>query len=392
LNAVPQVTIYYNFSGATQPSAGNPSGHAKIQNNPVKFPDFGQSNLCIPCHAGRGVGSTIKILDGMGVDFTKINSPSSHDFSGAAVLTTKSGYEFSGNEYTIGVGANTGHDTTGLNTGKGPCITCHMNKSIKSDSHTFKPVVHGNPFSIYTTVGSWTNYYSVPAAPKPQALTISSIPSLTCNTSGCHTGFSASTLTTDKQGYISALAALNKWSRLVRNVPKNPQISIGIPSYDSTKDALTYPNAARSTTQWDYLGVGTGPDLMGSAFNLSTLNNEPGAYVHNPLYAKRLIFDSIYFLATRATNPALGTKQYPVNQQLNVADAIYYLISTTARTLETGPVYSGAGSTASTKAATTIEVRATIPTQLAESAIQWLYGKPYSALTPAEKLIRPGGI
>ena len=374
VRSVPRVTIYFNFSGATRPSTGNPGGHAKIQNNPVtnvQFPDLGTSNMCVPCHAGRGVGDSIALLNTAGVDFTQINSPSSHDFTGAALLTAKSGYEFAGKEYVTGIGADTGHDSTGLTTGKGPCITCHMNKATKSESHTFKPVVHGSVFDLFTTNRSFAQVYSVSSA-SPAALTITAVTSLTCNTTGCHAGstptITALDLTNTKEGYISALAALNKWVRLVRNVPANPQ---------SPFNAST--NKARSSTNWTFLGAGTGPDLMGTSFNLSNLNNEPGAYVHNPLYAKRLVYDSVFFLCTKATNPALGSNQYPVVQQFtNVADAITYLTTTSARTLEK------VNNVANT------EVRALITQHQADAAIQWLYGKPRANLTPADKLKRPG--
>ena len=368
--AVTRVTIYYNFSGVTQVSTGNPGGHAKILNNAVVFPDLGTSNLCIPCHAGRGIGSEITTLSTMGVDFSNLNSPSSHDFTGAGLLTAKSGYQFAGKEYVTGVGASTGHDTAGLSNGKGPCITCHMNKSTKSDSHTFKPVIHGSAFPLYTSNRTWAQVYSVPADPKLQALTISSITSLSCNTSGCHAGLNAAELTSDKEGYISALAVLNKWVRLVRNVPSQPQLAF---------NATT--NKARLSTKWDYLGVDTGPDLMGVAFNLSTLNNEPGAYTHNPLYAKRLVYDSIHFLCTKATDPALGFNQYPKVQQFNVADAIYYLTITTAQTLET---VNGVANTA---------VTATITPHQAEAAIKWIYGKSRAELSLSPDMAqskRPG--
>ena len=364
---VNQVKIFFNFSGTTQPSVGNPGGHAKIQNYGVTFPDLGSSNMCIPCHSGRGVGSAIKLLSDMGVDFKKTNSPSGHDFTGAALLTAKSGYEYAGKEYTTGVGANTGHDSAGSSSGKGPCITCHMNKAIKSDSHTFKPVIHDTAqFPLYTANRTWAQTYSVSSA-SPASLKISSITSLSCNTSGCHVGLDAAELNSDKEGYISALAVLNKWIRLVRNVPALPQLAF---------NATT--NNVRSSTQWDLLGAGTGPDLMGAAFNLSCLNNEPGAYTHNPLYAKRLVYDSIYFLCTKATDPVLGVNQYPTDQQFNVADAIHYLTTTTSRTLET---VSNVANTA---------VTATISTEQADAAIKWLYGKTWSNLTASDKLKRPG--
>lgn len=360
---VPPVTIFFNFSGLS------PGSHASIQNNAVTFPDLKDSNMCIPCHSGRGIGSAIKLLQALGLDFGSLNSPSGHDFTGASLLTAKSGYEFDGKEYVTGVGADTGHDTTGLSSGKGPCVTCHLNKAVKSDSHTFKPVIHSTAqFSLFTTNRTWAQVYSV-STNSPASLTVSSITSLSCNTASCHAGLTSTALNSDKEGYISALAALNKWIRLVRNVPVLPQSA-----FNSTT------NRARVTTKWDYLGVGTGPDLMGSSFNLSMLNNEPGAYVHNPLYAKRLIYDSIQFLSTKATDPALLTLQYPTVQQFNVADAIKYLAITSERTLET---VNGVANTS---------VRATIPTLQADAAILWLYGKPWTSLTPADKLKRPGDI
>ena len=360
---VPAVTIFYNFSGLSLGS------HASIQNNAVTFPDLKSSNVCIPCHSGRGVGSAIKLLQALGLDFGSLNSPSGHDFTGAALLTAKSGYEFAGKEYVTGVGADTGHDTTGLGSGKGPCITCHMNKATNWQSHTFKPVIHSTvQFPLYTTNRTWAQVYSVSNTNAfPASLQISTITSLSCNTTGCHAGLASAGLNIDKEGYISALAVLNKWIRLVRNVPVAPQAAFN----SST-------NPARVTTKWDYLGVGTGPDLMGSSFNLSMLNNEPGAYVHNPLYAKRLVYDSIFFLATRSTDPALGINQYPTTQQANVADAVHYLTITTERTLETVNGVSNSS------------VRALVPTHQADAAIQWLYGKPWASMTPAEKLKRPG--
>ena len=369
LRAVPQVKIYYNFSGATIPNATNPGGHAIITKNGVTYPNLGSSNMCIPCHAGRAVGSQIKLLGALGVDFTKIGSPSAHDLSGTSIVTAKGGYEFSGKEYVAG--DTTGHGSTGLSggTGKGPCITCHLNKAVKSDSHTFLPVVHDVvQFDLYTTNRTFSQVYSITTNYLPATLKISSLTSLSCNTSSCHAvPLTKDDLNNDKEGYISALAVLNKWRRLVLNVPVNPQLAF---------NATT--NKARSTTQWDFLGAGTGPDLMGAAYNLSSLNFEPGAYTHNPLYAKRLIYDSIFFLSTKATNPVLGINQYPTAQQFNVADAIYYLTFTTARTLET------------VNSVQNSEARAIITTHQADAAITWLYGKPWSSLTPSDKLKRPG--
>jgi hypothetical protein len=364
LRPVPRVTIYYNFSGATQVSVGNPGGHAKIQNNSttnITFSDLGSSNVCVPCHSGRGIGQAIKLLDSMGVDFSRLNSPSSHDFGGAALLTAKIGYEFAGKEYVTGVGAVTGHDTVGLNSGKGPCITCHMNKTTKSDSHTFKPIVHGSTFPLYTTNRTWSQVFSV-GSTSPATLTVASVTSQSCNTSGCHASLGASELTSDKEGYISALAVLNQWVRLVRNVP------VGAPAAPVCVDTTNPP---RLLTKWNYYG--SGPDLMGSAFNLSTLNNEPGGYVHNPLYAKRLVYDSIGYL--------MQAESYT-----NVADAIQALIGNTRLyyTLKTGKT------TGSTVCSDYSSTNVSIPAHQADVAIKWLYGKSWANLSASDKLKRPG--
>ncbi|GAM08455.1 C-type polyheme cytochrome OmcB [Geobacter sp. OR-1] len=370
VSTVPQVTIYYNFSAA----AAGPPETRKYNNHPVTFPSIGPSNVCIPCHAGRGNGAIIKDPDGgvslttMGLNFSNTNSPSGHDFSGAAMLMAKSGYEFSGKEYRAGIGAVTNHDAPSAGDGRGPCITCHMNPG-EPESHHFMAVEHGAQFPIIGSSLAWTRLYSV-SATSPAALTIQNLVSKSCNSSSCHSGtITTGTLNEDKEGYISALAALNKWVRLVRNVPAKPQL----PFNSST-------NKARSATKWDFLGTGTGPDLMGAAFNLGLMNNEPGSYVHNPLYAKRLIYDSIFWLCTTATDPALGTLQYPQDQQTNVADAIQYLVTTTSRTLET---ISGVSNS---------EVSATITQRQADYAIRWLYGTDRTALTPSGKLKRPGDV
>jgi hypothetical protein len=234
LRAVPPVTIFYNISGV--PTASSPGGHVKIQNNSVLFPNLGSSNMCVPCHSGRGIGSQIKLLRDYNANFTKSSSPSAHNLNEAALLTAKSGYEFTdevtGNlkNYVTGVGANTGHDTFGLSSGKGPCITCHMNKVAKSDSHTFKPVVHGSVFSLYTTNRIWSQVYSINSTNMPLGtLTIASVTSQSCYTIGCHDSLSPTELTNYKEGFISALAVLNKWLRLVRNVTADTVYNLPAP-------------------------------------------------------------------------------------------------------------------------------------------------------------------
>jgi hypothetical protein len=45
---------------------------------------------------------------------------------------------------------------------------------------------------------------------------------------------------------------------------------------------------------------------MGAAFNLHLLTHEPGAYAHNMVYAKRLIYDSIDYLDDGVLNSSVS--------------------------------------------------------------------------------------
>lgn len=351
LRKVGRVKIYFNFSSMVS--------HAVIRDNVIEYPDLGASNLCVPCHAGRGLGGDIKKLSGTGVDFSMIDSPGAHDFSGAGLLTATSGYEFAGKNYTTGAGAITGHDTAGRGSGKGPCITCHMNKNSAPDSHTFKPVVHdAMRFDLYTANRTWSQVYSV-SSNSPASLKVASLTSRSCNTSGCHAGLDVAKMNSDKEGYISALAALNQWVRLVRNVP-----------VDASAACADSINPPRRLTKWNYPGS-VGQDLMGAAFNLSLLNNEPGAYVHNPLYAKRLVYDSIAYLML-------------AESQTDVASAIGFLVGNTklCYLLKSGKV---AGSAiCSDYNANSVAIT---PHQ-ANAAIGWLYGS--IPVAPSDRIKRPG--
>jgi hypothetical protein len=67
-------------------------------------------------------------------------------------------------------------------------------------------------------------------------------------------------------------------------------------------------NAARSkvrplankNSNYDAAFPGGGANTMGAFFNAGLLQNEPGAFAHNSLYSKRLIYDSIDWLSNGA--------------------------------------------------------------------------------------------
>lgn len=64
--------------------------------------------------------------------------------------------------------------------------------------------------------------------------------------------------------------------------------------------------SAATTTDTDTTGAKTGKNNMGAAFNLRLLEHEPGAYVHNRIYVKRLIYDSIDWADDNSMNYSVG--------------------------------------------------------------------------------------
>jgi predicted CXXCH cytochrome family protein len=92
----------------------------------------------------------------------------------------------------------------------------------------------------------------------------------------CHsTGFSDTQLAASRASYINALGVL--------------QAQLAAKGYVYSPNPPYFAN-----TNW---GAGqTGANNMGAAFNYLLLLFEPGAFAHNPAYAKKLIFDSIDFL------------------------------------------------------------------------------------------------
>jgi hypothetical protein len=329
---VKAVKIYYTYSASTN--------GARVQNLATQYPDFGKSNMCVPCHSGRGAGEIIKNLP-VGFDFTNAASPSGHDFAGAGTIAGLTGYHYSGREYLISPidHASVGMSTSGNGTIQGPCIACHMNTANRPQGHLFMAIEHGAKFDTYTTGTVWP--YSVSTS-GVGALKVSEVLSRTCSNYACHIGPSTSAVTVDslnldKQGYISALTVLNRWLAEARAITTN------------------------STSNWEFFGAGSGPDSMGANFNLGLLNNEPGGYTHRPVYVKRLIFDSIAHLAQLS---------YPLKD----ADAVVSAIKGASH-----------GQTVITSA------NRRLPPEITAAARNWMFGRYTSAsATSAFKARRPG--
>jgi predicted CxxxxCH...CXXCH cytochrome family protein len=215
--------------------------------------DVGTSNICMDCHSGRNNGTSIQAKVTSGADFTNLSYIAPHYLTAGGSLQGKSGYSFPGRTYAAL--SDNAHSKAGTansnNTGSdGPCVGCHMSATAK---HTFSPVTDASG-------------------------TITAITTTFC--ANCHTDsstFNAGVLDAKKVAFTNALAVL-----------KAALADKGIVVTDN------YPYVANKN--W---GTGqAGANVMGAAFNYKLFAAEPGAYAHNPAYAKQLIADSIEAVAT----------------------------------------------------------------------------------------------
>ncbi|WP_243372361.1 cytochrome c3 family protein [Geotalea sp. SG265] len=307
LRSVPQVHIYYNYSGAS--TATNPGSRAvslatglpvKFNNNVVTYPNAGPSNMCISCHTGRGYGNMIKIAAGAPyfLNFsTGTSIGGSHAFPGAATLFQIIGYEYAGRDYPSAapLHSQVGISNTNATGNLGPCITCHMNST---ESHSFRPVA----------------FSTEPTETDPSVGVIGSISSQTCVK--CHTGtnaWTASTLQEKRTGFQAAITVLYATFYKKGVVVSRTATSWGIPT----------------NYNWNRLyGSTSGPDTMGAYTNYNVLKSDWGAYAHNDRYVKRLIYDSIDWLNDGVLNNdveaainSLTVGKSPWNSSVNYSGA-----------------------------------------------------------------------
>lgn len=239
----------------------------------VTFPDDGASNVCISCHTGRNNGQNIKDNFDPSKNFGSYNS---HYLSAAGTIYKTTGYEFAGQDYsnpayyehdkigTVDADGNEVIPGTGTN---GPCVTCHMSDDAAGNAnHRYSP-------------------FALDANNEP----IDDNPAQICAV--CHNGTHAWTpekFAAQADGYDQALTVLA--DALAAN---GIFYGSGYPYF--------YSDAGLTTryTGW------ANPDILGAAFNLNLLKNEPGAFAHNRYYAKRLIFDSLDFLDNGALDGSI---------------------------------------------------------------------------------------
>ena len=285
------------------------------------YPDLAGSNVCMTCHVGRESGDTIKGLQDAALvsagttstDFSNQSFINSHYLSAGGQVFTVTGYGFTGrlynniNEYL--------HDKIGTpaapNTGSnGPCIGCHMSRPNKNGNHLFLPVTRSA-----TTIGKVTG--------------IASEVCIKCHTTSLTDILNM--VNEEKDQYLGALEGLKDQlaARGYYFFPYSPYFFISntyntsyvesgacnqnlpIKNWQTGGTTATFTWNANKFSCDSTAGTpgapGTGTNNIGAAFNFNLLEHDPGAYVHNRMYVKRLIYDSIDWLDDGFMNFSVGT-------------------------------------------------------------------------------------
>ncbi|MBJ6801052.1 cytochrome c3 family protein [Geomonas propionica] len=253
--------------------------------------DLGDSNICITCHAGRLAGDVIKQTitntetgtvscspvpsivcrlgknnpaNGLVDDFWgNVDFIDPHGGVAANMIypdNLRPGYEY------IGAALTTAHTNVSTSAGKGPCVGCHM--SAPAAKHAF------------TALSTATNGV------------IGAIRSKACT--NCH-GVNAVTITpsdlqTKKEGYNAALSFI-----AAQLTAQGIHYNRGQSPYFFNTGAVAEQSPATRVTNWNKSATFRGAHLMGAAFNLRLLDSGSG-WVHNGVYTKRLLYDTIDYL------------------------------------------------------------------------------------------------
>jgi hypothetical protein len=253
----------------------NPGAITVVDRNGDPFgtiPDIGNSDVCVKCHGGRAGSDYIHNLDpaSRSASGRQHHAPAAGTlFSGTIVNGTaliKIGFEFDSMSYeNVSYFA---HNEIGLNadspeTGKGPCASCHMTGTGETGGHTFAVVVKDDTDAI-------------------TAITSQEL----CNT--CHTShpMTPAILEEERLGYENAVALLGDYVM-------GPTVPTDGVSYVDNSLGLDFTVAA------NYQNPALDVNYYGTEQNWKYLDpdgGDAGAYAHNRYYAKRLIFDSIYWL------------------------------------------------------------------------------------------------
>jgi formate-dependent nitrite reductase cytochrome c552 subunit len=329
------------------------------------YPDITSSNVCIPCHSGRQSGDSIKNLvfsNPPVTDFSNLSFIDPHYRSAAGTMYAAIGYTFPRSYANL---STYKHDQIGTtdapNTGSlGPCAGCHMYRTGQSANHLYLAATidsNGTITSIVSEVCyqchagsnsalaamadnerieyeaalaalvdqldkkgvSFNPSYPYMFQQRTSAGTVSATNGSKIIT-GIGTQFITAGTTTGSDFFrASAYAVAPPAAGFpavgspygIASVDTETQITLASPYTGPTFTAGAYVimkgTFANGTTNWLLGGSPEdGYNNMGAAFNLDYLAHEPGAFVHNSRYVKRLIYDSIDWLDDGVLNYSVG--------------------------------------------------------------------------------------
>jgi hypothetical protein len=236
---------------------------AEYTDAPYTYPDLRDTNVCMACHVGRESGDGIINSDD---NFSDKEFVDSHYLSAGGTLFNTTGYEFAGRDYSNSIFYV--HDRVGMTnptaTGdNGPCIGCHMKTD---ESHLFLPTT------------------------KDESGEVTELTTFDETCSKCHSGPEALVDQVNElhEGFEAALEALRV------QLADNGFVFLGFFPYFTNTD-------------WTSANDPSGKNNMGAAFNYNLLLHEPGAYVHNLQYTRKVVYDSIDFLDDGTLNSSVET-------------------------------------------------------------------------------------
>lgn len=240
---------------------------------PVEFPStdtaslYSVSNLCVACHQGRSSGDDVdsRIAATPGGPHTFINI---HYYAAAATLfgaETNGGYEYAGMSYA-GRNAFPSHEAD-----QASCVGCHMRGDLKD--HELDPQV--------------------------------------ADCTGCHTGSSFETLSGSPVANYEAIQAT--YPQLLTVIRGYGRSVLGFPI---VYDAHAYPyffndlndNGIGEPDEINYGNryVQFDDELLRAAYNYQVAAKDPAGYIHNGVYIRQLLHDSISALGVMPAVAAPG--------------------------------------------------------------------------------------
>jgi hypothetical protein len=319
-----RITALSTFATFSAPYKRSPKGGTKA------FPtNVGDTSLCIPCHAGRSGGGNVLAT----TNFANTSLPSPHYLPAAGLMYMKQGYtDFVPGSTVIGTstyaktltidnstdpvngisgGVSSTHRKLGtslingdshnasffvtgnyLSTG-GPCVACHMkaNHTLKIDAAAYNKVCvkcHQSEGVIALDGNNFQTYFLEP----------------------------------QKEVFQNAIRLAiqllkDNYGILFRDSSTTNTFSAGLFG-GGFYDLILDPTGATGVMDWTRGGTLTtaeAQNLMGAAFNIRLLANDPAAYAHARTYARRLLYDSIDFVDDKVNNLSVGVTALTVSGQ-----------------------------------------------------------------------------